>query len=199
MADKADKKTLKALEELIRGNNIGIEAYDNSAETVADQKLRKQYAALRKQLAAKRDELLNLYEDYGGNARDLDKHSPIEAVAGLTSRLRGQKSDYATIDGALRGEAMSIKSYIERLPEVNDDVADVIAKHVRASESNVDLLRNYGKGKGKQQGGGGGGISPLLIVGLLVGALLFYLLRDEEEDEDDDILREDYLTPVNPA
>ncbi len=196
MSNKPDKKTLKAIEELVKGNNIAIEAYDSSAEEIGDKKLRKQYATFRSQAARRRDELISLYEDLGGDTESLDKHSPFEAVAGLSSKLRGQKSDYSSLEGRLRGEAMGIKSYIDKLPEVSDDVADTLAKHIRAEQDNVEWLRNYGK-QGEKKGGGG--FSPLLIVLALVGALLFYLLRDEEEDDDDDILNEDYLTPVNPS
>ncbi len=195
MADKkANKKELKALEELIKGVNMGITAYDVAAEEVADGKLRKQYASFRQTHERQLRHLQTLYEDRGGDLDKMNQHSPLEAIPVFKQKATGPLPSYKSADDTLRGEGMGIKAITDHIGAVDDSAADVLAKHLQEDQDIVQWLHNYSKGA--EESHGGGLPAPLLLIIGLIAAFVVFLLRDQDEDDDDDILREEYLAPV---
>ncbi len=196
MADKkANKKELKALEELIKGVNMGISAYYVAAEEVADSKLRKQYASFRNTHERQLRRLQVLYEERGGDVAKLDQHSPLEAIPIFKQKATGSLPSYKSAEDSLRGEGMGIKNITDHIGDVDDDAADVLAKHLQENQEIVQWLHNYQRNVAEEHGGGLP--APLLLIVGLLAAFLVFLLRDQDEDDDDDILREEYLAPVS--
>ncbi|HYP42279.1 MAG TPA: DUF2383 domain-containing protein [Chloroflexia bacterium] len=201
----SNKRTIRALEELIKTEHMAIGALDAALEEVDDRKLAKQYRKFRdshgKQAAALNDRL----EELGGEPIEYEVGSG-KGHAGLFGRLTSMRDD-TSLAGMRLGAERGIKRYIDNIDDVDDAKAlGIIRKNL---ESKQDEMRWYDDHAAKERvetaesklvvskekamevehtnGKKKGGFPfPLLLIAGAIGAAAFFLLRRNEDDDYDD-------------
>jgi len=201
----SNKRTIRALEELIKTEHMAIGALDAALEEVDDRKLAKQYRKFRdshgKQAAALNDRL----EELGGEPIEYEVGSG-KGHAGLFGRLTSMRDD-TSLAGMRLGAERGIKRYIDNIDDVDDAKAlGIIRKNL---ESKQDEMRWYDDHAAKERvetaesklvvskekaldvehanGKKKGGFPfPLLLIAGAIGAAAFFLLRRNQDDDYDD-------------
>jgi bacterioferritin (cytochrome b1) len=199
-----NKRTIKALEELVKTEHMAVGALDSALEEVDDNRLRKQYRKWRDAHMKQADALNDRLEELGGEPLVYEPGSKAQGrIWGKITSVRDDSSVAAMRVGAERG----IKRYIDHLDEVDDAKAlNIIRKNLEAKQDEIEwydeqvnkeraekldtklettkekaVEAEYTNGKKK-----GGFPLPLLIVAGAVGAAAYLLLRRSDEDEFDD-------------
>ncbi len=202
----SNKKTIKALEELVKTEYMAVGALDAALEEVDDNKLRKQYRKFRDSHVKQADALNDRIEDLGGEPVDYEVGSG-KLQSSLWGKLVGQ-SDDISVGGMRIGAERGIKRYIDHIDEVDDPKAlGIIRKNLEAKQDEMewyDDQTNKGRSSdateriqetkkrarveqelAKEKEGGGFPFPLLLIAGAVGGAAYFLLKRNSDDDFDD--------------
>jgi bacterioferritin (cytochrome b1) len=204
----SNKRTLKALEELVKTEHMAVAALDAALEETEENKLRKQYRKWRDSHMKQADALNERLEDLGG--------TPVEYEVGSgkgQARLWGKLSsirDDTSIAGMRIGAERGIKRYIDHLEEIDDPKSlAIIRKNLEAKQDEIEwyddqvsrerasmldtkletskdrAAEEYAASQGKN-GKKGGLPFPLIVIAGAIGAAAFFLLRRGEESDYDD-------------
>lgn len=203
----SDKRTIKALEELVKTEYMAVAALDSALEETEDNKVRKQYRKWRDSHMKQADALNDRLEDLGG--------APVEYEVGtgkgqatLWGKLTGMRED-ASLAGMRIGAERGIKRYIDHLDDISDPKSlSIIRKNLESKQDEIewydqqtskerseklDMKVESSKEKAEEilatskNGKKGGGIPfPLIVIAGAIGAAAYFLLRRGEESDYDD-------------
>jgi len=202
----SNKRTVKALEELVKTENMAIAALDSALEEVDDNRLRKNYKKWRDSHIKQAKALNDRLEELGGEPVPYDVGAG-KAQASIWGKITGMRDD--TSLAAMRvGAERGIKRYVDHLDEIDDAKAlNIIRKNLESKQDEIEwydettnkerveqLGHKLETSKEKVQerevttnGKKRGGLPlPLLLVAGAVGAAAFMLLRRGDNDEWDD-------------
>ncbi len=201
----SDKRTVKALEELVKTEYMAVAALDAAVDEVEDKKLRKQYGKFRDQHMKEAEALNDRIEDLGGEPLDYEVGTG-KGQATLWGKITGQRED-ASVEGMRIGAERGIKRYIDEIDDIDDPKAlDIVRKNLEAKqdeirwydeqsakqrsetlEAKMDLTKEKAKQLESMDGKKKGGLPfPILLaIGALGAAAYFLLRRNEEEDFED--------------
>lgn len=202
----SNKRTLKALEELVKTEYMAIAALDSALEETQDSKLRKQYRKWRDSHMKQANALNDRLEDLDGEPIPYEPGTG-KVQATLWGKLTGMRDD-SSIAGMRIGAERGIKRYIDHLDEIDDPkTLSIIRKNLEAKQDEIEWYDSQSSkersekldtklessqtkaedvvaaDKAKKKGGLP---FPLLVaVGALGAAAYFLLRRGEESDYDD--------------
>jgi bacterioferritin (cytochrome b1) len=200
------KRTVKALEELVKTENMAIAALDSALDEVEDNRLRKNYKKWRDSHMKQAQALNERIEDLGGEPIPYEVGAG-KGQAGLWGKITSIRED-TSLAGMRIGAERGIKRYVDHLDEIDDPKAlNIIRKNLEAKQdeiewydemTNKERIEQLGNkletsrekvqemevANGKKKGGGFP--FPLLLVAGAVGAAAFVLLRRGDDDEWDD-------------
>lgn len=202
----SSKRTIKALEELIKTEYMAVGALDAALEEVDDRKLARQYRKFRDSHARQAESLNDRLEELGGERLEYEVGTG-KGQASLWGKITGMRDD-TSMAGMKIGAERGIKRYIDHIDDVDDSKAlGIIRKNL---ESKQDEMRWYDEQAGKDRsealdskfevskekvremeqvsnGKKKGGLPfPLLLIAGAIGAAAFFLLRRNNDDEFDD-------------
>jgi hypothetical protein len=209
----SDKRTLKALEELVKTEHMAVAALDAAMDEMDDSKMRHQYRKWRDSHLKQAQALNDRLSELGGDFIEYEVGSG-RGQAGLWGRITGHSTD-TSLAGMRIGAERGIKRYIDNIDDVEDPKAlNIIRKNLEAKQDeirwyddqvqkererdlDVKLETTTEKVKDLQvseDGNKGGGFPfPLLLVAALLAAAAFFLLRrgddSEFDDYDDDVFQ----------
>ncbi|MEO8289096.1 MAG: ferritin-like domain-containing protein [Chloroflexota bacterium] len=201
----SNKRTLKALEELVKTEYMAVAALDSALEEVDDNKLRKQYKKWRDSHMKQAEALNSRLEDLGGEPVEYEVGTG-KGQASLWGKLTAMRDD-SSIAGMKIGAERGLKRYIDHLDEVEDPKAlNIIRKNLEAKQ---DEMAWYDEQVGKERSvklenkvessrdkalevedaedkKKGGLPFPLLVAAGAIGAAAFFLLRRSDDSDYDD-------------
>jgi bacterioferritin (cytochrome b1) len=202
----SNKKTVKALEELVKTEHMAVAALDSALEEVDDNKIRKNYKKWRDSHMKQADALNDRLEQLGGEPVDYEVGSG-KGQATLWGKITSGRED-TSIAGMRIGAERGIKRYIDHLDEIDDPKSlSIIRKNLEAKqdemewyddqvgkvrEATLDTKMESTKEKAKQledeakDEKKGGLPFPLIVAVGAVGAAAYFLLRRGEEADYDD-------------
>jgi hypothetical protein len=209
----SDKRTLKALEELVKTEHMAVAALDAAMDEMDDGKMRHQYRKWRDSHIKQAQALNERLTELGGEPLEYEVGTG-KGQAGLLGRITGQSTD-TSLAGMRIGAERGIKRYIENIDDVEDPKAlNIIRRNLEAKQDeirwyddqvqkererdlDVKLETTTEKVKDLQVSENGnkkGGFPfPLLLIAGLLGAAAFFLLRrgddSEFDDYDDDVFQ----------
>jgi len=203
----SNKRTIKALEELVKTEHMAIAALDAALEEAEDNKLRKNYRKWRDAHMKQADALNERLEELGGQPVEYEVGSG-KGQARLWGKLSSVRDD-TSVAGMRAGAERGIKRYIDHLDEIDDAKAlDIIRKNLEAKQDEIEWYDEQVRKEREQtfdtkveasreraremavDGAGakkGGGLPfPLLVLLGALGAAAYFLLRRTDESEYDD-------------
>ena len=203
----SNKRTLKAVEELVKTEYMAVAALDAALEETEDNKLRKQYRKFRDAHVKQAEALNDRLEDLGGEALDYEAGTG-KGQATLWGKLSGARDD-TSIAGMRIGAERGIKRYIDHLDEIEDaKTLSIIRRNLESKQDEIEWYDSQvqktraekldnkleaSKERAKdadvelQDGKKKGGLPfPLLVLAGAAGAVAFFLLRRGEESDYDD-------------
>jgi hypothetical protein len=201
----SNKRTIKALEELVKTEHMATAALDAALEETEDNRLRKNYRKWRDSHVKQADALNDRIEELGGEPVQYEAGSG-KVQATLWGKISGARDD-SSVAGMRIGAERGIKRYIDHLDEIEDPKAlGIIRKNLEAKQDEIEWYDDQvsrersekldtrletskekvadvsENGKGKK----GGLPFPLLVVLGAVGAAAFFLLRRGDESDYED-------------
>jgi hypothetical protein len=203
----SNKRTLKALEELVKTEHMAMGALDAAMEEAEDGKLRKQYRKWRDSHAKQADALNDRLEDLGGEPIEYEAGSG-KGQGGLWGKISSMRDD-TSVEGMRVGAERGIKRYIDNLDDIEDPKAlNIVRKNLEAKQ---DEMRWYDEQASKERektldtkvtasrekvtemeeasddGKKKGGLPfPLLLLVGALGAAAYFLLKRGDDSEFDD-------------
>jgi Domain of unknown function (DUF2383) len=214
----SNKRTIKALEELVKTEYMAVGALDSAMEQVEDNKLRKQYRKWRDSHMKQADALNDRLEDLGGERLDYEVGSG-KGQASIWGKITGMRDD-TSISGMRVGAERGIKRYIDYLDDIEDAKAlNVIRKNLEAKQDEiewyddqlgkeravrVDSKLEVSKDKVEEtdelDGKKKGGLPfPLLVAAGAIGAAAYFLLRRSDDDDYDDYAEDAFRYETDDA
>jgi len=203
----SNKRTLKALEELVKTEHMAIGALDAAMEEAEDGKIRKQYRKWRDSHAKQADALNDRIEDLGGEPLEYEAGSG-KTQGGLWGKITSMRDD-TSVEGMRVGAERGIKRYIDHIDDIEDPKAlNVVRRNLESKqdemrwydeqaskerEKTVETKVEVSRGKvadmeeadGGKKKGGGLPLPLLLLIGGL-GAAAYFLLKRGDDSEFDD-------------
>lgn len=202
----SNKKTIKALEELVKTEYMAVAALDSALEETEDNKVRKNYRKWRDSHVKQAEALNDRIEQLGGEPVDYEVGTG-KGQATLWGKLTSARED-TSVAGMRLGAERGIKRYIDHLDEIDDPKAlSIIRKNLEAKqdemewydeqaskerENLLDTKLEVSKEKAEEtakdgQDGKKGGLPfPLIVAVGAAGAAAYFLLRRGEESDYDD-------------
>src|SRR5207253_9234681 len=133
----SNKRTVKALEELVKTEFMAVAALDSALEETEDNKLRKQYRKWRDSHMKQADALNDRLEDLGGEPLDYEVGTG-KGQAGLWGKIASMKDD-TSVAGMRIGAERGIKRYIDHLDDIDDPKAlSIIRKNLEAKQDEIE-------------------------------------------------------------
>ena len=204
----SNKRTLKALEELVKTEHMAIGALDAAMEEAEDSKLRKQYRKWRDSHMKQADALNSRLEDLGGEPIEYEAGSG-KTQGGLWGKISSMRDD-TSVEGMRVGAERGIKRYIDHIDDIEDEKAlGIVRRNLEAKqdemrwyddqaskerEKTLDTKVSVSRAKmedldeeegDKKKKGGGLPLPLLLLVGAAGAAAYFFLKRGDDSDFDD--------------
>jgi len=202
----SNKKTVKALEELVKTEYMAVAALDSALEETEDNKVRKNYRKWRDGHMKQAEALNDRLEQLGGEPVDYEVGSG-KGQATLWGKITGARDD-SSLAGMRIGAERGIKRYIDHLDEIDDPKAlSIIRKNLeakqdemewydeqsaKAREAELEVKLETTKEKAKdlekeaKSEKKGGLPLPLIVAVGAAGAAAYFLLRRGEESDYDD-------------
>ena len=200
----SNKKTVKALEELVKTEYMAVGALDSALEDVQDNKLRRQYRKWRDSHMKQAEALNDRLEELGGDPVDYEVGGG-KGQGGLWGKIAGMRED-TSVAGMRIGAERGIKRYIDYLDDIEDAKAlNVVRKNLEAKQdeiewyddqlskvrtekidSKLDTSKEKAEEAEELDGKKGGLPFPLLIAAGAIGAAAYFLLRRSDDDDYDD-------------
>jgi hypothetical protein len=203
----SNKRTIKALEELVKTEYMAAGALDSAMEEAEDNRTRRQFRKWRDSHLKQAEALNDRLEELGGDPLDFEVGAG-KGQGGLWGRLTGGHDD-TSVAGMRVGAERGIRRYIDNLDSVEDAKAlNVIRKNLEAKQGEIEwyddqlskeraekveskLEATTEKAKAEEtaaahNGKRGGLPLPLLIAAGAIGAAAFFLLRRNEDTDYDD-------------
>src|SRR4051794_10336339 len=203
----SNKRTIKALEELVKTEHMAVGALDSAMDEIDDNRTRKQYRKWRDSHMKQADALNERLEELGAEPIAYEVGSG-KGQAGIWGKLTSMRDD-TSIAGMRVGAERGIKRYIDYLDDVEDPKSlNIIRKNLEAKqdeiewyddqlnkertekvENKLDVSKDKVEetvaldGDGKKKGGLP---SPLLIAAGAIGAAAFFLLRRSDDSDYDE-------------
>jgi hypothetical protein len=203
----SNKRTIKALEELVKTEHMAIAALDSALDEVDDNRLRKSYKKWRDSHIKQADALNARLEDLGGEPLAYEVGSG-KGQASIWGKITGMRDD-SSLAGMRIGAERGIKRYVDHLDEIDDAKAlNIIRKNLESKQDEIEwydemtnkervetlghkletsrdkVVETEHATNGSKKGGGFP--LPLLLVAGAIGAAAFVLLRRGDDDEWDD-------------
>ena len=201
-----NKRTLKALEELVKTEHMAVAALDSALEQVEDNKVRRQYRKWRDSHIKQADALNDRIEDLGGEPVEYEVGSG-KGQATIWGKITSMRDD-TSISGMRVGAERGIKRYIDHLDEIDDPKAlSVIRKNLEAKQDEIEWYDEQANKERTRKvetkfeatdekvkelsavasdGKKGGFPFPLVVIAGILGAVAFFFLRRGEEMDYDD-------------
>lgn len=203
----SNKKSIKALEELVKTEYMAIAALDAAQEETDDSKLRRQYKKFRDQHVKQAEALNDRLEDLGGEPIDYEVGSG-KGQATLWGKITGSR-DETSIQGMRVGAERGIKRYIDHIDDIEDGKAlNIIRKNLeskqdemrwydeqasKARENGLERKMESSKGKSELEDKldysskkkGGFPFPLILLAGAAAGAAYFLMKRNDDSEFDD--------------
>jgi hypothetical protein len=200
-----NKRTIKALEELVKTEYMAVGALDSAMEEVDDNKLRRQYRKWRDSHMKQAEALNDRLDDLGGERLEYEVGTG-KGQAGLWGKITGMRDD-TSVAGMRVGAERGIKRYIDYLDDIEDPKAlNIIRKNLEAKQDEIEWYdEQVGKDRAENvetkleaskekaevaadmNGKKGGGLPfPLLIAAGAIGAAAYFLLRRSDDGDYDD-------------
>src|SRR5438045_2573374 len=133
----SDKRTIKALEELVKTEHMAVAALDSALEETEDNKLRKNYRKWRDSHMKQADALNERIEDLGGEPLDYEVGTG-KGQATLWGKLTGM-GDYTSVAGMRIGAERGLKRYIDNLEDIDDPKAlSIIRKNLESKQDEIE-------------------------------------------------------------
>src|SRR6476620_11718981 len=201
----SNKRTIKALEELVKTEHMAVGALDSAMDEIDDNKVRKQYRTWRDSHMKQADALNNRLEELGAEPIPYEVGSG-KGQAGLWGKLTSMRDD-TSVAGMRVGAERGIKRYIDDLDDVEDPKSlDIIRKNLEAKqdeiewydeqlskeraqqvETKLEASKDKAEVAAEADGKKKGGLPfPLLIAAGAIGAAAFFLLRRSSDGDYDD-------------
>ncbi len=203
----SNKRTIKALEDLVKTEYMAVAALDSALEEAEDNRVRKNYKKWRDSHMKQADALNGRLEDLGGEPIDYTDAGSGKAQGGLWGRITGMRDD-SSIAGMRLGAERGIKRYIDNLDEIEDAKAlNIIRKNLEAKQDEINWYdEQIGKERTEtvstklvastekveeletsENGHKKGGLPfPLLVAAGALGAVAYFLLRRSDDDDYDE-------------
>lgn len=203
----SNKRTVKALEELVKTEHMAIAALDSALDEVEDNRLRKSYKKWRDSHIKQADALNDRLEDLGGEPIPYEVGTG-KGQASIWGKITGMRDD-TSLAGMRVGAERGIKRYVDHLDEIDDSKAlNIIRKNLESKQDEIEWYDEMTSKERVEKLGqklevskdkvvetelatngskkGGGFPLPLLLVAGAIGAAAFVLLRRGDDDEWDD-------------
>jgi hypothetical protein len=202
-----NRRTIKALEELVKTENMAVAALDSAMEETEDNKLRRQYRKWRDSHLKQGDALNHRLEELGGEPVPYEVGTG-KGQATLWGKLTGMQHG-ASVAGMRVGAERGIKRYIDHLEEIDDPKAlSIIRKNLESKQDEIEWydqqatkerahmletkldvskekLQEVSATSNGAKRGGGIPFPLLIILGAIAAAAFFLLRRGEDSDYDD--------------
>src|SRR5437867_3386983 len=117
----SNKRTIKALEELVKTEYMAVAALDSALEDTEDSKLRKNFRKWRDNHMKQAEALNDRIEDLDGEPIEYEVGTG-KAQATIWGKLTGLRED-SSIAGMRLGAERGIKRYIDNLDDIEDPKA----------------------------------------------------------------------------
>jgi hypothetical protein len=203
----SNKRTIKALEDLVKTEYMAVAALDSALEEADDNRLRKNFKKWRDSHMKQAEALNKRLEELGGDPIDYAEAGSGKGQGGLWGRLTGMRDD-TSVAGMRMGAERGIKRYIDNLDDIEDAKAlNIIRKNLEAKQDEINWYdEQIGKERTEhvetkletsqekveeavtaQNGHKKGGLPfPLLIAAGALGAVAYFLLRRSDDEEYDE-------------
>jgi hypothetical protein len=208
----SNKRTLRALEELIKTEHMAIGALDAAMEEVDDRRQAKQYKKFRDSHAKQAEALNDRLEELGGQRIEYEVGSG-KGHAGLFGKLTSVRDD-TSLAGMRVGAERGIKRYIDNIDDIDDPRAlGIIRKNLEAKqdemrwyddqsareraetvETKLEVTKERAMESAQHTNGKkkGGLPFPLLLIAGAIGAAAFFLLRRSDDSDYDDYIEDEF-------
>jgi hypothetical protein len=199
----SDKRTAKALEELVKTEHMAVSALDSALQEVEDNKLRKNYRKWRDSHMKQGEALNKRLEELGSEPVPYEVGSG-KGQAKLWGKLTGSTDD-TSLAGMRIGAERGIKRYIDHIDEINDPKSlSIIRKNLEAKQDEIEwydeqankerstkletkLEASSEKAETVAKAEKKGGLPfPLIVVVGAVGAAAYFLMRRGDESDYED-------------
>jgi bacterioferritin (cytochrome b1) len=199
----SNKRTTKALEELVKTEHMAVAALDTALQETQDNKLRKNYRKWRDSHMKQAEALNSRLEDLGGEPVVYEVGSG-KGQAKLWGKLTSLTDD-TSLAGMRVGAERGIKRYIDHIDEIDDPkTLSIIRKNLESKQDEIEWYDDQAsKERGRQletkleatsdkavqiagDGKRGGIPFPLIVALGAVGAAAFFLLRRNDESDYED-------------
>lgn len=215
----SNKRTIKALEDLVKTEHMAVAALDSALEEIEDKKLRKHFGKWRDNHMKQAEALNERLDDLGGEPLAYELGTG-KAQATIWGKLTGLRED-SSIAGMRIGAERGIKRYIDNLDDIEDPKAlSIIRKNLEAKKDEIDWYdEQVGKEREKKldakledttekaellsadgkDGKKGGLPFPLMVVLGALGAAAYFLLRKGDDSDYDDYGEDAFRYDVDDA
>jgi bacterioferritin (cytochrome b1) len=215
----SNKRTLKALEELVKTEHMAVGALDSAMEEVEDNKVRRQYRKWRDSHMKQADALNDRLEELGGEPVPYEVGTG-KGQAGIWGKLTAIRDD-TSVAGMRVGAERGIKRYIDYLDDIEDPKSlSIIRKNLEAKqdeiewyddqlskertqqvETKLDVSKDKAEVAAELNGHkkGGGLPFPLLIAAGAIGAAAYFLLRRSDDGDYDEYAEDAFRYETDEA